>query len=339
MKSEFSIIVPVYNAEKFLGDSINSVLNQSYQDFELILVNDGSKDSSGAICDAYSQSDARIKVIHKENQGALSARVTAINCAIGEYFIFLDSDDTLVNNALEIIFEKFQETKADCIIYPFNIVQDGRIISKSCDARTYGLMNDKRDIYKLIFNDQSFNSMCCKAVKASVVVTAGYKEFYNIAHGEDLLQSLEILRRVNTVYFLENALYNYRMNPASATHTWDFHKFKVDFTVHELVLKFLREENYFTEIDYKQYRNYCIECFANVIVRIARFNTTFKNKMSLYKQIRETEYYKTFLCLGFDKKARKITKRTKLIYALFKNNSYKAICFIVSVFDKIKKRK
>src|SRR5688572_14059839 len=93
MEVKISIIVPVYNLEDFLPNCIDSLINQSFNDIEIILVNDGSKDNSPKICDEYAESDKRIKVIHKKNEGVSIARNTGLKAAIGEYIVFVDGDD------------------------------------------------------------------------------------------------------------------------------------------------------------------------------------------------------------------------------------------------------
>ena len=99
MPPAVSIIVPVYNAERTIGRCIESILNQEYTDFELLLVNDGSTDASGSLCDGYAAKDARIRVIHKKNGGVSAARNTALDLAQGTYLQFLDSDDWLTPDA------------------------------------------------------------------------------------------------------------------------------------------------------------------------------------------------------------------------------------------------
>ena len=111
----FSIVVPVYNQEKYLDECINSVLTQNYYDFELILVNDGSTDSSPDICDKYAEKDERIKVIHKENGGLPSARKAGAELACGDYIITLDSDDMLVSDSLQTISDIVSEYSPDII--------------------------------------------------------------------------------------------------------------------------------------------------------------------------------------------------------------------------------
>ena len=99
---KFSVLIPVYNTEKYIEECLQSVLNQTYQDFEIILVDDGSTDSSGVICDNYQKDyPEKIKVKHKENQGQLASRCVAIKEAKGDYCIFVDSDDSIKNNLLE----------------------------------------------------------------------------------------------------------------------------------------------------------------------------------------------------------------------------------------------
>ncbi|MDL2276840.1 glycosyltransferase, partial [Breznakia sp. OttesenSCG-928-G09] len=110
-----SIIMPVYNSEKYLDTSIGSVLKQSYEDFELILVNDGSKDSSGEICDRYALTDKRIKVIHKENQGLSAARNTGIQQAKGEFITFIDNDDEYTENLLLDNIPLMEENNLDIL--------------------------------------------------------------------------------------------------------------------------------------------------------------------------------------------------------------------------------
>lgn len=108
-----SIIVPVYNVEKYLSDCINSILNQTYRDFELILIDDGSTDLSGKICDEYSKKDSRIKVIHKNNMGCSAARNTGINFATGDLVAFADSDDLIDSDMYDILIENIDFTNSD----------------------------------------------------------------------------------------------------------------------------------------------------------------------------------------------------------------------------------
>ena len=109
MKPTVSIIVPVYNAEKFLNRCVDSILGQEYRDFELILVDDGSRDMSGSICDAYAKTDERVVVIHKENSGVSDTRNQGIERAKGTYLQFVDSDDWLTPDATKLMVRAAEE--------------------------------------------------------------------------------------------------------------------------------------------------------------------------------------------------------------------------------------
>ena len=123
----FSVVVPVYNVEKYLRECVDSILAQSFEDFELILVDDGSKDSSGAICDEYAQQDARVKVIHKENGGQSTARNLGIEAAKGEFAIFLDSDDMICDNNFFADIHGVAEGNTDVIVFRYcKYYSDGR---------------------------------------------------------------------------------------------------------------------------------------------------------------------------------------------------------------------
>src|SRR4051812_47980519 len=115
MNPKISIIVPVYNVQSFIRECIESILGQSFVDFELILVNDGSSDQSGFICDEYSNTDKRIVVIHKENGGQSSARNMGIESAKGEFIGFVDSDDWIHSDMYKTLYSKVMETNAEII--------------------------------------------------------------------------------------------------------------------------------------------------------------------------------------------------------------------------------
>ena len=156
-----SIIVPVYKAEKYLHRCIDSILSQSFTDWELILVDDGSPDSSGAICDEYAQKDARIQVIHKVNGGVSNARQSGMDIAKGEYVIHADPDDWVETNMLEELYGKAKEEDADMVICDF--------IYEYAAGPKYHRQNieslDSRSVLKQLLLQQLHGSCCNKLVK------------------------------------------------------------------------------------------------------------------------------------------------------------------------------
>jgi glycosyltransferase involved in cell wall biosynthesis len=124
-----SVVIPVYNSRKYLSVCLESVTKQSYRPLEIILINDGSTDGSGELCDAYAGQDKRIKVIHVANRGPAAARNAGLERATGEYLMFLDSDDCLTNGAIELLVERNREQNADLVVGDFNKL--GRTVSAS----------------------------------------------------------------------------------------------------------------------------------------------------------------------------------------------------------------
>lgn len=131
MNPAISIIVPVFNVEAYLEDCIESILDQKFSDFELILVNDGSTDESGSICDNYAKNDKRVKVVHKSNGGVSSARNTGINVAQGNYIGFVDSDDRIKENMYKRLYQLCLDTESDIAICKLGREIEGKIINKS----------------------------------------------------------------------------------------------------------------------------------------------------------------------------------------------------------------
>lgn len=145
-----SIIVPVYNTEKFLSKCIESILNQTFKDFELILVDDGSLDLCPKICDEYAQKDARIKVIHKKNGGLSDARNAGIEAACGEYLGFVDSDDYIKENMYEVLYNLISEYQADISICMAVSVDENSEPVWGGKATT-AVFNGKDALYAMIF--------------------------------------------------------------------------------------------------------------------------------------------------------------------------------------------
>ena len=249
----------MYNAEKYIAECIESVLNQTYGDFQIVAVDDGSPDGAGQICDEYSERDNRISVIHKENGGQISARYEGIKLAKTsaketDYFVFLDSDDTLEPNALEVICQTVTAKNSDIVFFEYNRVFCGQkqeiLYEKSWFV---GDISDKRELYKTVFFDSRYNSMCIKSIRCDMIEEIDYTEYYDLRLGEDLLHSMPIYKKCNFVTFIEDKLYNYTINSSSVTQTQTYEKYKVNSTVRKAVWDFLQAENCFTESDFEEY--------------------------------------------------------------------------------------
>ena len=217
---KISIIIPVYNVEKYLKKCIDSVLAQTFTDFECILVDDGSWDNSPAICDEYAGKDKRVKVIHKENGGVSSARNAGLDVAQGEWIGFVDSDDWIEHDMLEKMYMKAFSENYDmvwCDYYNYNQNSNEHI-----ETNIVGL--NKYDIIKKLLSEQLHGSMWNKITKKNlfknnnIIFPPG-----NMI--EDLIVTIKNVYYANKIGHVNDALYHYIFNPYSLTQ--DIKKAKI----------------------------------------------------------------------------------------------------------------
>lgn len=203
-----SIIIPVFNVEKYLDQCLESVLNQSYADFECILVNDGSTDNSGYICDKWARKDNRFKVFHQDNQGVSCARNNGIDNANGEYIVFIDSDDWVDKNYLELLMNNDSDYVVSGVVVESNEI----VLSQSIPLQNieFDLTLDKIiDITQLLKKHLLFGPVF-KRYKTSIIKSN--KLYFNesFSFGEDLLFNFEYLKHVTKIRTISQVTYHYR---------------------------------------------------------------------------------------------------------------------------------
>ena len=231
MTPKISIIVPVYKAEKYIHKCVDSLLNQTFKDFEIILIDDGSPDRSGKICDEYAQKDARIKVIHKENGGVSSARQCGIDNAKGKYTIHSDPDDWTEPTMLEELYEKAIENDADMVICDFIKYYSVR---KQIYIKQEPTSLNHNIVLKNLF--QHLQGSCCnKLIKRTCYSKYNIKfpEKFNLY--EDLYVCTCLLKHPIKISYINKAFYYYSIN----TNTSSMVK-RIDY-------KALKEDNFFFE--------------------------------------------------------------------------------------------
>lgn len=209
---KISIIMPVYNVEKYIKQSIESVINQTYNNLEIILVDDGSTDFSGEICDEYSKKDNRIKVIHTENRGLSCARNTGLDNATGKYIMFIDSDDFFEKNSCEVLYNEIENKKADYVI--------GNYIHTTHEGKKWKnpLFNQKiYDNFKLSITDYKksifvMNSVVWNKIFKREFIEKNKLRFVPGAFAEDAIFSTYCYVHTNKSYYISDVVYNYRQN-------------------------------------------------------------------------------------------------------------------------------
>lgn len=253
-KIKVSLIIPVYNAEEFLDESINSILNQTLSDIELVCVNDGSKDDSLKMLENFSKKDNRIKIIDQKNQGCGAARNKALENATGDYIYFFDPDDYLVPDALEKLYENAISNNSDFVIFKIASFRDGEPIN----------YDEPGFEFEKIFNDIDFNNFTFnyRAIKRHVLLSsfAPWTKFYkkefldkyddfrfhtNVAF-DDVPFHVQSMLRAKRISYVPEFFYHYRLsNPNSVNNTAS--NAPDIFKIVDYVEKFLKNENFFNE--------------------------------------------------------------------------------------------
>ena len=211
-----SIIVPVYNTEKYLNDCVGSILAQTHKNIELILIDDGSTDGSGALCDEYALSDNRVKVIHQENKGVSRARNEGIAESRGDFITFVDSDDTIDSKFVETLYNGFNPA-VDMTVCAFKCTQNqgggGNVEHKETKTKT---LTREEAIETVLYGKPFAGHSCNKMFRKSILDKAGFDE--NAFVYEDLLFVIGYLLGCKNVTYYDKELYNYYLREDSASH-------------------------------------------------------------------------------------------------------------------------
>lgn len=237
-----SVIVPIYNAEKYIDRCIQSVLNQDYDWVELILINDGSRDGSGEICEEYASKNENIVYKYQENAGVSAARNAGINLASGEYIVFVDSDDSIKSNMLSMLVEALERTNADLCICGYDaICSTGTTTVKAEQAEVSG-KEKLAEYFAMHFCEAIASSVWCKLFKKSLII----QDFNtDLSMGEDLLFSLEYIKHINKIAVISEALYNYdKTNESSITRDYKTDYYEQNLYVFNQWREWIHESEY-----------------------------------------------------------------------------------------------
>lgn len=240
---KFSIIVPVFNVQDYLEVSCKSVFQQSYQDYELILVDDGSTDDSGKICDDIARNDpARIKVLHTKNQGPLLAKEAGLRMATGDVIVFLDSDDCICNELLQKLYNCFTEHQCDMVLYNASTKEDFSTQDVSFPFESSKPCSEvsKSELCQKLASGTMPNSVCMKASNRNFIeYLPDFSGMSHVRNGDDLLLSLYMVTGAEKIYYLNEMLYFYRQREGSIVHTHNPNRLSSIKTVHQEMERFI----------------------------------------------------------------------------------------------------
>lgn len=240
-----SVIVPIYNMEKCMRKCINSILAQTFTDFECLLIDDGSTDNSGNICDEYAEKDKRIVTIHKQNGGVSSTRQCGIDHAKGDYTIHVDPDDWVESNMLEDLFKKAKESDADMVICDFYInTYKGQEYVKQEPTS----LNPK-DVLHDVFG-KIHGSTCNKLIKRSLYSDYNIQFPKEISFCEDQYVIAALLKHDINITYLSQAFYHYvrELNQASLSRNYNEKTYQKDLLRRNLFDELLKNETYRQEV-------------------------------------------------------------------------------------------
>lgn len=222
MNAVISIVIPVYNVEAYLPQCLESIINQSYPLLQIILIDDGSTDGSGKICDIYKKKDSRIVVIHKENGGVSSARNVGLNRSIGEYILFVDADDYIQTDYCKKLLNLLLEYNADiagCSLLGTDGCRCFKMDSLSLDTKEikeFSVCDEKFQFFQWY----SINAPFCKIIRRSVIGTLKFDT--SLCVGEDLLFYIKVLKKCQKCVCIAEPMYYYYIRENSAMQTQDF---------------------------------------------------------------------------------------------------------------------
>lgn len=320
----FSIITPVYNCRKYIRKCIESVIEQTYTSWELILVDDGSTDSSGEICDIFC-SDPRIKVIHQDNMGELKSRLRGMSLAGGEYELGLDADDYLDKNCLKIIKKAIDVSGSDLIFFGYRLVgkQKGNITSFLEAGEKYS----RREILEEIISNTN-HSLCNKAIRTEIVRQTKYYfcPRQKLSINADYMLIVPIICNISTGYVIDDILYNYRIYGKSASHLCKVqHIFDTGLVTRDVIRSLKKAGIMDTDIMDKIYAAY-LKMIGFRIVRLFGDKKITKEDCRRIHQSRIYRNSKRAECLeNFDRNELRVLK-------LFRFRQYWALRFMAKSF-------
>ena len=322
----FSVIIPIYNVEKYLNECIDSILCQTYTDFELILVDDGSTDTSGKICDEYAKRDQRIKVIHKENGGLSSARNTGFDNSFGEYVVYIDSDDfvtslTFLNEVKAVIDEK----KSDIVLYKFSKFYDE---TKKLDECRFsfdfanGLIGSDELLYEMVKRDAYYGMAWIKTFKRSLAERNNVLFEENLL-GEDMDWYFALVLCAETYSVIDKSYIAYRQRSGSITTSQKL-KNLTDFVY---ILEKWSEKIKNADISEKKrmaLMGALAKYYSNLLITYARLKD--KSKIDYKSRVMELSYLLDY----------SLSDRPKKIKKFYKIAGFDGVILMLKIYDRIK---
>ncbi len=316
MNDLISIIVPIYNVEKYLAKCIDSIISQTYNNLEIILVDDGSTDTSPKICDDYQKKDNRIKVIHKKNGGVSSARNLGLINSTGEYIGFIDPDDYIEPNMYECLLNTLKSENTQISMCGYNEIKNNKI-DKTIIYSQKTISSEK--LLKDIFDTTCMGVVWNKLFKRSLFINKETKNYFyeNLHYCEDLTMLLNILNPEDHIAMVNKSLYNYIITDSSICHN----------SISEKKLSFFTFMSTFYDVYPKKFpqlstilKDYCFD--RTVMILIDLYLSDLKDKNTYISKFKQN--LKKYHPKGFKRRIKRILLLyTSNIFFLYKKLTQK----------------
>ena len=348
---KISIIVPTYNVKDYIDNCVKSLVSQTYENIEIILVNDGSTDNSGDLLDKWAERDERVKVFHKENGGTHSARNLGIEKSTGEYVMFIDPDDWFSLNAVECLAEEIKKTNSDVI--KFNYVKE---YGTHFENKTNNLLENKlytgSEYQKILRMNlgligeelkyiQDFNflaSVCFGCYRKEIILQNELKftDMKEIGTFSDGLFNLGFLLKASSFYFLDQPLYHYRKNNyASCTNTYRIGFYEKNNVLLDKIYKLIKPDKLGLDFEIAFNNRVAYSVLELCLNSAKNKKTTFKISTNELKKIIKSKPYSKAV-KSFDVKF--LPLKWKLYYALIKIEFVLGIYFATRLVLKMRRK-
>ena len=341
-KGLVTVVLPIYNVEPYLDRCIQSVVNQTYKNLEILLIDDGSPDNCPKMCDEWAERDERIRVIHKQNQGLGMARNTGIENATGEYICFFDSDDYVAENTVESAFKLAQKEDADIVHFGFNRVDsNGKIVSTFKTRNDPGVFEGEEVLDKFFPDFMAPNphikevrrfymSSCLLLYSTKMIASANWR-FVSERDiiSEDVFAMLPLFKYVKKVAILPEALYYYCNNSASLSQGYKPDRYKKVKHFYLESIKLCEELGYSEEIKHRVTKPYVAFTIAALKQECA-VKSSFKESLKAVKKVAGDE---TFQAVLKRNKKDVVSTTRRIMFFLLRNKMF----ILATLLFKIKK--
>ena len=324
MKTELvSVVVPIYNVERYLSRCVESIINQTYTNLEIILVDDGSTDQCPEICEEWRSKDSRIKVIHKENAGLGMARNTGIENAKGDYICFFDSDDYVDHKTIEVAISEAKKTNADVVAFGLSDVDEiGNVLHSIIPKppkMSYSGSEVQEDLLPDMISGTGSNLMlsACVMLFSMRMIKESHWRFVSerAIIAEDVYSLINLFSEIKTMSFVSESLYNYCRNEDSLTHTFRKDRYKKIKVYYDECMKMCKKHKYNDKVLTRvglTYFSFTIAAMKQIIMSNIRFREKFK---AIYDIVNDKHLHNVISYADLEKE----TRARRILIAMMKN--------------------